>query len=102
MAGENPLSDASGMLSSTRRSKRGVCGSRCKSSGSTISITSDASPLLKVKKGRKPPRGKGWGLEGYLEWASQPENHEPLDLENLPPGMHLLTIVPEGEAAAAS
>ena len=56
---------------------------------------------LKLKKGRQPPRGKGWGLEGYLKWASEPGNHHPLDMDNLPPGMHLLTIVPEQEAAAS-
>jgi len=56
---------------------------------------------LKFKKRAKPERNGPMTLEKYLEWASQPENHEPLDMDNLPPGMHMITIAPEEEKAAS-
>lgn len=57
---------------------------------------------VKVKKRAKPERSdKARSLEDYVEWATRPENSEPLDVDNLPPGVHFFSIVPEEKAAAS-
>lgn len=57
---------------------------------------------MKLKKRAKPERSNEIrSLEDYIEWASLPENSEPLDIDDLPPGTHLLSIIPEEEQAVS-
>lgn len=56
---------------------------------------------LKLKRGAKPDGSKSNTLEEYVEWASQPENSHPLDFDNLPPGTHLFSIIPEEDKVAS-
>ena len=50
---------------------------------------------IKLKRNAKPPRGEGLSLEGYLEWAANPDLQNPVD--SLEPGLHIVQVVKPGE-----